>query len=142
MIAWAEAQAGTLYQFGGTCTGAHSADPSLRCDCSSLVQQAFLHGAGLSLPRTAEEQWQYGLDGHAQVIPIGEARAGDVVYFPSYLGPNIIGHTGIVTDPKTMTMIAAPTTGSPVGYSSYNPAGLPYGAHLFTILRFVVETRK
>jgi cell wall-associated NlpC family hydrolase len=113
---------------------------ALHCDCSSLVQQAFAHGAGITLPRTAEQQWEYGEAGHAQVIGIAEARPGDVVYFPSYLGPDIEGHTGIITDPATMTMINAPETGKPVGFASYNPAGLPFGTHMFTILRFISIT--
>jgi len=138
VISWAEDQEGTLYDYGGSCTDPHSADMALHCDCSSLVQQAFAHGAGLSLPRTAEAQWEYGEAGHAQVIPLADARPGDVVYFPSYLGADVIGHTGIVTDPATMTMIDAPETGKPVGFGSYNPAGLPYGTHLLTVLRFVI----
>ena len=138
VIAWAEAQEGTLYQYGGSCTSAHSADTALHCDCSSLVQQAFAHGARLSLPRTAEAQWEWGMAGHAQVIPLAAAQPGDAVYFPSYLGKNVIGHAGIVTDPATMTMVNAPQTGKPVGLASYNPAGLPYGTHLLTILRFTV----
>jgi peptidoglycan DL-endopeptidase CwlO len=138
VLAWAREQIGTLYQFGGSCAAAHSANMALHCDCSSLVQAAFRHGAGLSLPRTAAEQWQWGLDGHAKVIPVNQAQAGDVVYFPSYLGPDTIAHTGIITDPATMTMLAAPTTGERVGYYSYNPATLPYKTHLFTILRFIV----
>ena len=137
VITWAEAAEGTLYDYGGTCTDPRSPDMALHCDCSSLVQQAFAHGAGLSLPRTAEAQWEYGEAGHAQVIPLADAQPGDVVYFPSYLGPDVIGHTGIVTDPATMTMINAPETGKPVGFASYNPAGLPYGTHLLTILRFI-----
>ena len=137
VIAWAEAQLGTMYDYGGSCTDPHSSDMALHCDCSSLVQQAFAHGAGITLPRTAEQQWEYGESGHAQVIPISAAQPGDVVYFPSYLGPDVEGHTGIITDPATMTMINAPETGEPVGYASYNPAGLPYGTHMFTILRFI-----
>jgi cell wall-associated NlpC family hydrolase len=137
VLAYAYSALGTLYDYGGTCTGPHSPDMALHCDCSSLVQQSFLHGAGLQLPRTAEAQWQWGEDGHGMVIPLSQAQPGDVVYFPSYLGPNIIGHTGIITDPQTMTMINAPDTGKPVGFAGYNPAGLPYGAHMFTILRFI-----
>ena len=60
VITWAEDQEGTLYDYGGSCTDPHSADIALHCDCSSLVQQAFLRGAGLTLPRTAEQQWEYG----------------------------------------------------------------------------------
>jgi cell wall-associated NlpC family hydrolase len=141
VITWAEDQAGTLYDYGGSCTDPHSTDMLLHCDCSSLVQQALKHGGGLNLPRTAEAQWEYGEAGHAEVIPLGKEQPGDVVYFPSYLGPDVIGHTGIVVDPKTMTMINAPETGKPVGFASYNPAGLSYGTHLFTILRFISTTR-
>ena len=140
VITWAEDQEGTLYDYGGSCTDPHSADMALHCDCSSLVQEAFKNGAGLSLPRTAEAQWEYGEAGHAEVIPLSQAKPGDVVYFPSYLGANVIGHTGIVTDPKTMTMVNAPETNHPVGLASYNPAGLPYGTHLLTILRFISTT--
>ena len=140
VITWAESAEGTLYDYGGTCTSPHSTDMALHCDCSSLVQQAFKNGAGLALPRTAEAQWEYGEAGHAQVIALKDAQPGDVVYFPSYLGKDTIGHTGIVTDPATMTMINAPETGKPVGFVSYNPAGLPYGTHLFTILRFISTT--
>ncbi|CAO0837018.1 hypothetical protein SMICM17S_06255 [Streptomyces microflavus] len=34
-------QLGTLYQWGGTCKDAHGPDPMGRCDCSSLMQQAY-----------------------------------------------------------------------------------------------------
>jgi cell wall-associated NlpC family hydrolase len=137
VLAYAYAALGTMYDYGGSCTDPHSPDIALHCDCSSLVQQSFLHGAGLQLPRTADEQYQWGEDGHGEVIPLSQAQVGDVVEFPSYLGPNTMGHTGIVTDPKTMTMINAPETGKPVGFASYNPAGLPYGSHLLTIMRFI-----
>jgi hypothetical protein len=40
-----------------------------------------------------------------------------------------------------MTMIEAPQTGKPVEFGSYNPSGLPYGTHMFTILRFVTSAR-
>lgn len=141
VIKWAQAQSGTMYFYGGTCTGAHDGNPQDRCDCSSLVQQALAHGAGITVPRTAEAQYEYGLAGHAQVIPLNQARPGDVVYFPSYLGKDVIGHTGIVTDPATMTMINAPETGKPVGPGSYNPAGLPYGTHMLTVLRWTTTSR-
>lgn len=137
VLAYAYSALGTLYDYGGTCTSPHSPDMALHCDCSSLVQQSFLHGAGLQLPRTTEAQWQWGEAGHAVAVPVSQAQPGDVVYFPSYLGPDVIGHTGIVTNPAAMTMINAPTTGQPVGFASYSPSGLPYGTHMFTILRFI-----
>lgn len=137
VLAYAYAALGSMYDYGGSCTDPGSPNVALHCDCSSLVQESFLHGAGLQLPRVAQDQWQWGEDGHAVVVPLGQAQVGDVVYFPSYLGANTIGHTGIVTDPATMTMINAPETGEPVGFASYNPAHLPYGTHMFTILRFI-----
>src|SRR5438552_9127228 len=39
-IAWALAQRGTPYTFGGDCTAPHSSVAAHQCDCSSLVQQA------------------------------------------------------------------------------------------------------
>ncbi|SRR6266536_1843934 len=134
VLAWAQAQLGTMYSFGGDCTAPHSADMARHCDCSSLVQQAFAHRAGLRMPRTAEAQWEWGLAGHALVIPPAQAQPGDVVYYPTYLGPNVQGHTGIVVNGPRHIMIDAYDTGLPVRYDSY--AGAMSG-HLFTILRFV-----
>jgi cell wall-associated NlpC family hydrolase len=139
VLDYAYAALGTMYQYGGSCTDPQSTNMALHCDCSSLVQQSFAQ-AGLQLPRTAEAQWEWGLDGNAQVIPYGQEQIGDVVYFPSYLGPDIIGHTGIVVDPAAHLMLDAPETGEPVGFSSYAPQNLPYGTHLFTILRFLSVT--
>ena len=51
VIAWALAQRGTPYTFGGDCTAPHSGVAAHQCDCSSLVQQAYRAG-GVSLPRT------------------------------------------------------------------------------------------
>jgi len=56
-IAHAKLALGTMYQFGGSCTDPLSPDPALHCDCSSLVQQAWL-AAGVHLPRTSELQYQ------------------------------------------------------------------------------------
>lgn len=54
-IEWAMRQLGTLYQWGGSCTNAHGPDPMGRCDCSSLMQQAYAH-AGITLTRTTYTQ--------------------------------------------------------------------------------------
>jgi cell wall-associated NlpC family hydrolase len=136
VLAYAYSALGTLYQFGGTCTNPHSSNMALHCDCSSLVQQSFAR-AGLHLPRTAAAQWEWGEAGHAMVVPLGQAQVGDVVYRPSYLGPDTIAHTGIVVNPKKMIMIDAYDTGLPVRFDTYRPSALPYGRHLLTILRFI-----
>jgi cell wall-associated NlpC family hydrolase len=46
----------TSYSFGGSCTDPQSTNMALHCDCSSLVQQAWL-AAGVTLPRTSEAQY-------------------------------------------------------------------------------------
>lgn len=130
---------GAPYHYGGTCTSPHSPDPSLECDCSSLVQQSFAR-AGISLPRTAEQQYEWGEAGHALIIPLAKAQPGDVVYMPSDLGPDTMGHTGIIVNPRTMTMLDAYETGKPVRFDSYAPSHDPYGSHMLTVLRFIRVT--
>ena len=137
VLKFAAGALGTMYQFGGTCTDPHSSNMAFHCDCSSLVQQAFAQ-IGLRLPRTAADQYQWGLAGHAAVIPLSQARIGDVVYMPSYLGPDTIAHTGIVVDPTRQIMLDAYSTGQPVEFNSYAASRDPYGSRLLTIMRFVV----
>lgn len=136
VLAYARAALGTAYQYGGHCTNPHSPDMMLHCDCSSLVQQSFAR-AGLNLPRTAAQQYAWGLAGNAAVIPLHQARIGDVVYMPSDQGPDTIAHTGIVVDPAKMIMLDAYATGEPVRFDSYAPAHDHYHSHLLTVLRFL-----
>lgn len=56
-IAWAMKQLGSMYSFGGSCKDPFSTDRSLGCDCSSYTQQSWA-AAGVSLPRTAEQQFK------------------------------------------------------------------------------------
>lgn len=59
---------GWRYVFGG-------ASPTTSFDCSGLVQWCF-GKAGISMPRTAQEQYNV-----TQHIPLSEAKAGDLVFF-------------------------------------------------------------
>ncbi|MCD9193390.1 C40 family peptidase [Streptomyces albireticuli] len=59
VIEWAMHQLGTMYQWGGECTNSHGPDPMGRCDCSSLMQQAYAH-AGVQLSRTTYTQVNEG----------------------------------------------------------------------------------
>lgn len=72
-VSWAVAQIGSWYHFGGDCTDPFNDDIARRCDCSSLMQQAYAH-AGLSLPRTAAEQSREGA-----AVSLAEIRPGDLV---------------------------------------------------------------
>jgi cell wall-associated NlpC family hydrolase len=101
---WAMQQLGTQYQWGGSCTAAHGPDPMGRCDCSSLMQQAYAH-AGITLTRTTYTQ-------------VNEGKAVS----PSHLQPgDLIFSRGTASRPEHVGMymgeglvIEAPRTGKPV----------------------------
>jgi cell wall-associated NlpC family hydrolase len=112
-IAWALAQRGTPYTFGGDCTAPHSGVPAHQCDCSSLVQQAYRHG-GVSLPRTTDQQV------HAGTAVTGGAanlRPGDLIFIPGGDGSmSDPGHVGLFIG--SGLIVQAPHTGDVVKISS------------------------
>ena len=61
---------GTPYVFGGT--------TPYGFDCSGFIQYAF-RAAGISLPRTADAQLDYG-----RRVPIDHLRPGDLVFYTTY----------------------------------------------------------
>lgn len=69
---------GTPYVFGGTSSSGF--------DCSGFVQHVY-GMAGISLPRTADAQYDYGR--HA----VGGPRVGDLVFFETYTEG--VSHVGI-----------------------------------------------
>ncbi|WP_420036049.1 C40 family peptidase [Streptomyces sp. cg28] len=73
-IEWAMHQLGTQYQWGGSCTDPHGPDPMGRCDCSSLMQQAYAH-AGVHLTRTTYTQVNEGKAVSAKTL-----RPGDLIF--------------------------------------------------------------
>ncbi|HUC58059.1 MAG TPA: C40 family peptidase [Streptosporangiaceae bacterium] len=90
-IRFALAQLGTAYQYGGSCTGAHSSDLALHCDCSSLVQQAYRAG-GIPLPRTTYSQVNVG----TPVYSVSSLRPGDLLFLAGADGsPSSPGHVGM-----------------------------------------------
>ncbi|MFF0201908.1 C40 family peptidase [Streptomyces sp. NPDC005017] len=103
-IAWAMAQLGTMYQWGGTCTAPHGPDPMGRCDCSSLTQQAYAH-AGITLTRTTYTQVNEG-----KAVSPKALKPGDLIFSrgsaarPEHVGMYI--GSGLA--------IEAPRTGKPV----------------------------
>jgi len=103
-IAWAMAQLGTMYQWGGTCTAPHGPDPMGRCDCSSLTQQAYKH-AGIQLTRTTYTQISEG-----KAVSVKALKPGDLIFSrgsaarPEHVGMYI--GSGLA--------IEAPRTGKPV----------------------------
>ena len=92
-IAYAQGQIGKPYIWGGP-TAPGTGDGF---DCSGLTQAAW-SAAGISIPRTSEEQWAAGPQ-----IPASQAAPGDLVFFAGGDGtPESPGHVGIVTGPDQM----------------------------------------
>ncbi len=109
-IAYARAQLGKPYEWGGT--GPHA------FDCSGLALQAYA-AAGISIPRTSQDQWAAGPQ-------VSTPQPGDLVFFAGADGTTTSpGHVGIVVDPARHLMIDAYATGLPVEYDTY---GLPGSA--------------
>jgi cell wall-associated NlpC family hydrolase len=109
ILAWAESQLGKPYLYGATGPDAY--------DCSGLAMMAY-RAAGITIPRTSQAQWAYGLQ-----IPASQVQPGDLVFFAGADGtPAAPGHVGIILNPAARTMIDAYATGSPVEQDTY---GLP-----------------
>ena len=103
-IAFAEAQLGKPYQWGGTGPDAF--------DCSGLVMMAY-RAAGVGIPRTSQEQWAWG-----PKIAIGQEQPGDLVFFAGSDGTATNpGHVGIVIGKNLM--VEAYATGFPIRISSF-----------------------
>ncbi|GGZ40605.1 C40 family peptidase [Streptomyces poonensis] len=103
-IVWAMHQLGTMYQWGGSCTAPHGPDPMGRCDCSSLMQQAYAK-ADIQLTRTTYTQVHEGKAVFGKAL-----KPGDLIF-----------SRGTATRPEHVGMylgeglvIEAPRTGKPV----------------------------
>jgi cell wall-associated NlpC family hydrolase len=105
-INWSLKQIGTPYSFGGSCSDAHSGNPSKQCDCSSLTMMSYRAG-GVTIPRLAADQSRTG-------TPIYDLHAllpGDLLF--------LIGSDGTRANPGHVGMylgggviIEAPHTGT------------------------------
>jgi cell wall-associated NlpC family hydrolase len=111
-LAYALQEQGVPYTYGG-------AAPAEGFDCSGLVYWAY-GLAGLTLPRTAAEQW------HAtERVSAAEVQPGDLVFFAGTDGPDI-SHVGIYAGAGLL--LDAPDVGQTV---TLEPLNDPYWqAHL------------
>ncbi|MFG3026488.1 C40 family peptidase [Streptomyces sp. NPDC048254] len=108
-IIWAMQQLGTLYQWGGSCTNAHGPDPMGRCDCSSLMQQAYAH-AGVPLTRTTYTQVNEG-----KAVSPARLEPGDLIFSRGtasrpehvgmYMGEGLVIEAPRTTKPVRITPI-------------------------------------
>jgi cell wall-associated NlpC family hydrolase len=104
-VAFAAAQLGTPYVWGGTGAGSGG------FDCSGLVQAAY-RSAGVSLPRVAQSQFDAG----PQLPATAALDPGDLVFFGT--GAAGVSHVGIVIGGGRM--IDAPHTGADVRVEAYD----------------------
>ncbi len=103
-VAYALAQIGTPYQWGAE-------TPGVAFDCSGLTQAAY-QAAGITLPRTAQAQYDAG-----PPIPAGQPlQPGDLVFFGT--STTNITHVGLLVSPTEMA--DAPHTGAVVRVEPYN----------------------
>ena len=106
VVAEAETWLGVPYKYGGTSRSG--------VDCSGLTMMVYAE-FGISLPRTAAEQYGYG-------TPVSSPAPGDMVFFGS--GGNITS-VGIVTGPDQA--IKATVPGDVVRYVSISEVGNAVG---------------
>jgi cell wall-associated NlpC family hydrolase len=105
VIAYAEAQLGKPYQWGATGPDTF--------DCSGLTMMAY-RAAGITIPRTSQQQWAHGPQ-----VPASQVQPGDLVFFAGSDGTmSAPGHVGIVTGNDTM--IDAPMSGEVVREESFS----------------------
>lgn len=108
-IEWAMHQLGTLYQWGGSCTNSHGPDPMARCDCSSLMQQAYAH-VGVTLTRTTYTQVNEG-----KAVSPAQLQPGDLIFSRGsaarpehvgmYMGEGLVIEAPRTTKPVRITPI-------------------------------------
>jgi len=107
-IAYARAQIGDPYQWGGT-------GPYV-FDCSGLVMMAY-RAAGVGIARTSGDQW-------ATEPHVSGPQPGDLVFFAGADGTVASpGHVGLVTDPARHLMIDAYAPGVPIHEETYGEPG-------------------
>ncbi len=107
-IAYAEAQIGKPYVWGGTGPDGY--------DCSGLVYMAYQTAGVTGIPRTSEEQWAWG-----PKIKPGQEEPGDLVFFAGSDGtPTDPGHVGLVIGKNLM--VEAYATGFNIRISSFGTA--------------------
>ena len=114
VVSYAGQQIGRPYIWGGPTMPGSGAG----FDCSGLAQAAW-SAAGVTIPRTSEEQWAAGPQ-----IPASQLEPGDLVFFAGSDGtPTDPGHVGIVTGDHQM--IDAYVSGTNVRSETF---GLPTSA--------------
>ncbi|PWJ23271.1 NlpC/P60 family protein [Branchiibius hedensis] len=124
LLTWAEGHLGDGYVMG--------ANGPNTWDCSSFSSAAYRQ-LGITMPRTAGAQQAWLAAGNGFRVSPGDAKPGDLIFYDSYLGPNVIGHVEMVFDPAKHQAIGAqsPKIGVTMSDYSYNMKT----KHIFEIWR-------
>jgi peptidoglycan DL-endopeptidase CwlO len=113
VIAYAEAQLGKPYLWGGTGPDAF--------DCSGLVMMAYRQ-AGIFLLRTSQDMWAAAQALHRTYTNMSEAEPGDLVFFAGSDGTTLSpGHVAMVIGGGKM--VEAYATGFPIRIAPYAGRG-------------------
>jgi cell wall-associated NlpC family hydrolase len=139
-IAFARKQIGKPYRYGGAGPASY--------DCSGLVEAAYL-AAGVSIPRTSQQQYKQG-----QVIAASARQPGDLVFYNSSTAPThvamYLGNNQIIESLKPGTDIridAVTYPGPPVGYRRYggpvsSQSGEPAPGRTSTLVKTTKGSRR
>jgi len=115
-VTYALGQIGTPYEWGAE-------DPGVAFDCSGLTQAAY-QATGITLPRTAQAQYDAG-----PPVPAGQPlEPGDLAFFGQ--DASAVDHVGIVSTNQAgeAEMIDAPHTGAQVREEPFpTTPGTPWG---------------
>jgi len=104
-VAWALAQLGTPYSYGGSCSNSHDGNPADQCDCSSLMMMAY-RAAGITIPRGSIAQSDVG----TPIYNVKDLKPGDLIFIPGDDGtPAAPGHVGMALGQGLL--VEAPHTG-------------------------------
>jgi cell wall-associated NlpC family hydrolase len=115
-VSAAESQKGVPYVYG-------QETPGVGFDCSALVQWAYKQ-AGISLPRTSQQQWA-ALSRRS--VPVDRVEEGDLVFMAGSDGTDASpGHVGMMIN--SHQLIQAPQSGQDVEIISYDPHAWQHAA--------------
>ncbi|NMO97367.1 C40 family peptidase [Paenibacillus lemnae] len=90
---------GTPYEFGS------DRNTTTTFDCSDLVRQVFLEGAGIKLPASSRTQGAWIQDQGTAVYNTGDLKRGDLVFFMSYRGSSASSYAGVDKSKQTITHV-------------------------------------
>jgi cell wall-associated NlpC family hydrolase len=97
VIAVGKEYLGTPYEYGSSRSNTRT------FDCSDFVRQAFLEGAGITLPSNSRSQADYVKNVGKTTRDLSKLKPGDILFFMSYKGWKESDYNGINVSNQTIT---------------------------------------